>query len=255
MVVPMTLNEELGVRQGSGASLQMSRFKFPLYAISAGYAVMVLTALLTSNGANLPLWFFMTILAHCMASTEAPQCMTSCAMPFALCAVMTLFLDVFELLQQLTSEYPSAADFFSWSCPSNGTTFIIPANVTVYNSTNGEFMLPSDTRMILPMDRCRENYMAIFNAALVVALIVDIMAAFMGWKMISAAMSMSSLEDGGLGMGVSGRNSFIGFTRPGQGGQREMAGIGRQGHARPGRGRPGPDGFEAFQGDGARMSL
>lgn len=269
MVIPMATNEEFGPGFPRGSletSPQLQRFHVPLYVIAACYGLLVLVSILTGNVelGNAPLWFIMLALSHSMASAEGNTCITNCVVPFTLFAIMTLFLDVFLLWEQLNVKYPPASDFFSWSCPFN-YTWIISGNTTLYTAKLEPFKFGEKTKVVRPADRCAEKYWPVYNAALVTIVIVDMLAAFLGSRMLSAAMALARSQDGLPGLGGGARSPFTGFPRGGivapeeggGGGPPDMAGSGRRGRTprRQGPGSRGPEGFRAFQGEGARMSL
>lgn len=271
MVIPLSanlqnLNAELEASSIPGAVARLQSYKLPLRAISVGYIAASIFALISSELANIPSWLLMVAMARSIiAAREGNACPTNCVMPFSMYACLTLFLDTFLLLAKLSLQYPTPADFFSWSCPAD-IPWVVPTNRTVYTPGDAQqILVRAGTTVERSMDWCSTRWWVSANIMLVLVLCLDLVAAFLGWRMLSLLNDLAGPEDaaetggGGGGSRHSLANAPIVDAEEGRGRQRDLATARRQGPAgQQGNSRPGQQGrgrFQAFQGDVARLSL
>lgn len=252
MVLPLGGLASPGVRPGEPPPPQLLRFKVPLYAIAAGYGVVLIMGLVANQLSNALTNVFVLVAALLMAS-RADQCMGQCLMPFALFTIMTVFLDIVSLIASLSRPYPGASNLFSTSCLLN-RTIILPQDTTVYDITNAtRYSVPKDTKVLYPQDLCDWQWV-LANTTMFLGIALDVVASVLGYRMLKVAMSLAPADDGG---GI-GRNPFTGLGGGGfggPGGPGMGAGTGQElSSGRSTQAARPAGGFQPFQGPGQTLN-
>mmetsp|Transcript_67471 Transcript_67471/g.149487 ORF Transcript_67471/g.149487 Transcript_67471/m.149487 type:complete len:262 (+) Transcript_67471:90-875(+) len=241
---------------------QIMRYKGPLVLLTAGYAAVLITALVVGAVSNVLNDFFVLLAAALMAFNPQ-QCMGQCVLPFALFAVMAALFDVITVIQMLTEgrsiNHPGSSDLFSSYCLYS-VPAMISGNTTVYTEPDHTaYMLPDGTKVAFPRQLCSLQWV-IGNVVVLASCALDIAASFLGCRILKAARELLP-GDGADPLG--GGQGLLAGAAPGGGGP--------GGGIPPGGGGPGgggsgggpagprqqqqqqPPGFTHFQGPGQRL--
>jgi hypothetical protein len=228
-------------------------YKSSLFGIVAGYSIVVVLGIISLSLGNFLNDIFVLLAAALMAfRCSAPQCFTQCLPAFALFAFVALFFDLFALISILTLNkdgQPKAGDFFSFDCPLYEEVKL-GKNQTIYFKENGTaYTVIKDTKVQMLLNICDWQWV-MQHVALLLAVVMDLAASFLGYRMAKIAMALRQGDGGGPFGGGAGFGALMGGAggdgmAPG-GGQPGLGGGGGNAGARDG-------GFSRFGGAGQRL--